>query len=136
MKKKLLILIVAFSTTLNASTKEESKMMDTIVEAFRSANSEEGTAKLKELNPTSYKAIADLIKRSVEQDGKVEQLERQVEDQKQFQKALNLRLSQEFEHIFKGNEANETYVFISASLSLDESWKAVLEVKQTTIDSS
>ena len=97
--KKILILLVALSSSLVAFATEESNQMEAIVELFREGKTEEGNEKLKELDPGSYKAIAGLIDRVIKQEKKVYALERDLEVQKQFHQALSARLAQETERV-------------------------------------
>jgi site-specific recombinase len=106
-KKTILTLIVAFAAALSASSENKTKEVDAIVEAYRSGKTAEATEMLKKLDPESYRAIQDLIKRVIEQEKKVEAARSQLEVQKQFLDALNTRLSTEVEKMFEAHPPSE-----------------------------
>ena len=96
--------MVIFTTSAIALEKEESDPIGPIVETFRSGNAEEGKAQLQKLFPDGYKPIQDLIKRSLQQEEKVEKIARDLNVQQGFLSALNSRLEQETERMLKANK--------------------------------
>lgn len=107
MKYIILVIILAFASSLPAAKNDEKNPVDSIVEAYRKGKTKEATEELKKLDPDSYKAIEDLIKRVIKQEKTVKEAKRQLEVQEKFLKALDARLAKEVELMFKAHPPKE-----------------------------